>query len=75
METLESGATIVSGMEAENIVEAVTLAVSLPWSARYEFEEDYSPSVGGRERDPHQDHQFLLKPGVGGMRRGCLERS
>lgn len=44
METLESGATIVSGMEAENIVEAVTLAVSLPWSARYEFEEDYSPS-------------------------------
>ena len=44
METIESGATIVSGMEAENIVEAVTLAVSLPWSARYEFEEDYSPS-------------------------------
>jgi UDP-N-acetylglucosamine 2-epimerase (non-hydrolysing) len=44
METLESGATIVSGMEAENIVEAVTLAVGLPWSARYEFEEDYSPS-------------------------------
>ncbi|MBR1120208.1 UDP-N-acetylglucosamine 2-epimerase (non-hydrolyzing) [Bradyrhizobium lablabi] len=45
METLESGATIVSGMDAENIVEAVTLAVSLPWSARYEFEEDYSPSA------------------------------
>jgi UDP-N-acetylglucosamine 2-epimerase (non-hydrolysing) len=44
METLESGATIVSGMEAENIVEAVTLAVGLPWGARYEFEEDYSPS-------------------------------
>src|SRR5258706_1534623 len=44
METIESGATIVSGMEAENIVEAVTLAISLPWSARYEFEEDYSPS-------------------------------
>lgn len=44
METLESGATIVSGMEAENIVEAVTLAVSLPWNARYELEENYSPS-------------------------------
>jgi UDP-N-acetylglucosamine 2-epimerase (non-hydrolysing) len=44
METLESGATIVSGMEADNIVEAVTLAVSLPWSARYELEENYSPS-------------------------------
>ena len=25
-------------------VEAVTLAVSLPWSARYELEETYSPS-------------------------------
>jgi UDP-N-acetylglucosamine 2-epimerase (non-hydrolysing) len=45
METLESGATIVSGMDAENIVEAVMLAVSLPWSARYEFEEGYSPSA------------------------------
>ncbi|MFB9265867.1 non-hydrolyzing UDP-N-acetylglucosamine 2-epimerase [Bradyrhizobium erythrophlei] len=44
VETLESGATIVSGMEPENIVEAVTLAVSLPWSARYELEENYSPS-------------------------------
>jgi len=31
-------------MDAKNIVEAVTLATSLPWSARYEFEEDYSPS-------------------------------
>jgi len=45
IETLESGATIVSGMDAENIVEAVTLAVSLPWSARYEFEEGHSPSA------------------------------
>jgi UDP-N-acetylglucosamine 2-epimerase (non-hydrolysing) len=45
IETLESGATIVSGMAAENIVEAVTLAVSLPWSARYEFEQDHSPSA------------------------------
>ena len=44
IETLESGATIVSGMDAENIVESVTLAMSLPWSARYELEEDYSPS-------------------------------
>jgi UDP-N-acetylglucosamine 2-epimerase (non-hydrolysing) len=44
IETLESGATIVSGMDAENIVESVTLAVGLPWNARYELEEDYSPS-------------------------------
>lgn len=44
METLESGATIVSGMSVGNIVESVTTAVSQPWSARYEFEEEYSPS-------------------------------
>lgn len=44
METLESGATIVSGMTVDNIVSSVITAVSLPWSARYEFDEDYSPS-------------------------------
>ena len=43
-ETVESGATIVSGMDLDNIVESVETAVSLPWSARYELEEDYSPS-------------------------------
>ncbi len=45
METLESGATIVSGMSVENIVESVTTAVSLPWEARYQFEENFSPST------------------------------
>ena len=44
IETLESGATIVSGMSVENIIESVVTAVSIPWSARYEFEEDHSPS-------------------------------
>jgi UDP-N-acetylglucosamine 2-epimerase (non-hydrolysing) len=44
IETLESGATIVSGMTVENIVESVTTAVSQPWSARYQFEENFSPS-------------------------------
>jgi UDP-N-acetylglucosamine 2-epimerase (non-hydrolysing) len=43
-ETLESGATIVSGMSVENIVESVTTAVSQPWTARYQLEEDFSPS-------------------------------
>lgn len=43
-ETVESGATIVSGMDLDNIVESVETAVSLPWSARYELEEGYSPS-------------------------------
>jgi len=44
METLESGSTIVSGMSAENIVESIATAVSQPWSARYDFAEDFSPS-------------------------------
>jgi len=43
-ETVESGATIVSGMDLNNIVESVETAVSLPWGARYELEEDSSPS-------------------------------
>lgn len=44
IETLESGSTIVSGMSVENIVESVTTAVNQPWNARYEFEENHSPS-------------------------------
>ena len=44
IETLESGATIVSGMNVDNIVESVTTIVSQPWTARYEFEENFSPS-------------------------------
>ena len=44
METLESGSTIVSGIEVCNIVESVTTAVEQPWGARYELEENFSPS-------------------------------
>ena len=44
METLESGATIVSGINVDNIVESVTTAVTQPWCARYELEENFSPS-------------------------------
>jgi UDP-N-acetylglucosamine 2-epimerase (non-hydrolysing) len=44
METLESGSTIVSGMSEDNIVESVVTAVSQPWSARYDFADDFSPS-------------------------------
>ena len=43
-ETVESGGTIISGMDLDNIVESVTTAVTQPWSARYELEEDFSPS-------------------------------
>lgn len=45
IETVESGATIVSGMDVDNIVESVVTAVSMPWKARYELEEDSSPSA------------------------------
>jgi UDP-N-acetylglucosamine 2-epimerase (non-hydrolysing) len=43
-ETLESGATIVCGMNEDNIVESITTAVSQPWCARYQLEENFSPS-------------------------------
>lgn len=43
-ETIESGATIVSGMDLTNIVESVETAVLMKWSARYQLEEDFSPS-------------------------------
>ena len=44
METLESGATIVSGMSVENIVESVVTAVSQQWCAKYDFADNFSPS-------------------------------
>ena len=44
-ETIESGSTIVCGMNEDNIVESITTAVSLPWCARYELEENFSPSA------------------------------
>lgn len=43
-ETVESGSTIVSGMDLDNIVGSVETAVSLPWSAKYDFAEGHSPS-------------------------------
>lgn len=43
-ETVESGATIVSGMNLNNIVASVETAVSIPWSGNYELEEKSSPS-------------------------------
>jgi UDP-N-acetylglucosamine 2-epimerase (non-hydrolysing) len=44
IETVESGATISSGMNVENIVASVVTAVSQKWEARYELEESFSPS-------------------------------
>lgn len=43
-ETIESGATIVSGLEEDNIVESVKLATTLDFSASYDFADDFSPS-------------------------------
>jgi UDP-N-acetylglucosamine 2-epimerase (non-hydrolysing) len=45
IETVESGATIVSGMEVDNIVASVITAVSQDWNVRYELEESFSPSA------------------------------
>ena len=43
-ETVESGGTIISGMDLHNIVDSVETAVMQSWAARYEFEENSSPS-------------------------------
>ena len=43
-ETVESGATIISGMDVQNIVDSVETAVSVPWSVKYDFAENHSPS-------------------------------
>tara|TARA_B100000212_G_scaffold119733_1_gene89535 strand:+ start:25027 stop:26094 length:1068 start_codon:yes stop_codon:yes gene_type:complete len=39
-ETIESGAHIVAGIESEKIYNAVKLITSLPWGARYDFNEN-----------------------------------
>jgi UDP-N-acetylglucosamine 2-epimerase len=44
IETVESGATIVSGLEVDDIVASVVTAVSQEWQARYQLEENFSPS-------------------------------
>lgn len=43
-ETVESGATIVSGMNLNNIVDSVETAVKMKWSGNYELEKNKSPS-------------------------------
>ena len=43
-ETVESGATIVSGMKLDNILESIETATSIPWSAKYDFSNNHSPS-------------------------------
>ena len=43
-ETVEAGAHIVSGMDPKNIAESVETVVSMDWGARYDFNEDFSPS-------------------------------
>jgi UDP-N-acetylglucosamine 2-epimerase (non-hydrolysing) len=43
-ETVESGSTIISGMNPKNIVDSVVTAIELPWAVKYDFAEDHSPS-------------------------------
>lgn len=43
-ETVEGGAHIVAGIDPENIVEAVTTAVTQEWGGRYDLEEGFTPS-------------------------------
>ena len=43
-ETVESGSTIISGMNSQNIVDSVVTAIELPWAVKYDFAEEHSPS-------------------------------
>ncbi len=43
-ETVEAGAHIVAGLLANDVVEAVETVTSLPWQARYDLCEEFSPS-------------------------------
>jgi len=43
-ETVESGATIISGMKLDNILESIKTAISIPRSAKYDFSNNHSPS-------------------------------
>lgn len=44
-ETVEGGAHIVAGLDATNIAAAVETIVAMPWSGRYELEQDFAPST------------------------------
>jgi len=44
-ETVEGGAHIVAGLEADNIVASVITATSQKWGARYDLEEGFEPSA------------------------------
>jgi UDP-N-acetylglucosamine 2-epimerase (non-hydrolysing) len=44
-ETVEGGAHIVAGMDAQNIAAAVETATSNKWSGKYDLEENFEPST------------------------------
>jgi UDP-N-acetylglucosamine 2-epimerase (non-hydrolysing) len=43
-ETVEAGAHVVAGLRPEDVVEAVKTVTQLPWEARYDLSENFSPS-------------------------------
>lgn len=44
METIESGGTIISGLETEDIVQSIITATSQKWNVDYDFSSNFSPS-------------------------------
>jgi UDP-N-acetylglucosamine 2-epimerase (non-hydrolysing) len=58
-ETVEGGAHIIGGVEKNQIVEAVQMAIKLPFNGRYDFCEDYSPgNVVVNVLQSHIKHYF-----------------
>ncbi len=43
-ETVESGGTIVSGLDSNNIIESIKLVINQEWTANYDLERNHSPS-------------------------------
>ena len=44
-ETVEAGGNIIAGLDPDDVIEAIAMAVSQPWQGRYEFEEGFDPSA------------------------------
>ena len=43
-ETVEAGGNIIAGLEAQDLIESVDIAVSQPWGCRYDLNENFTAS-------------------------------
>ena len=60
-ETVEAGSNIIAGLDSDDILESVGIALSQKWVGRYEMEEGFS-SIGSSEQSPLLHYKLLLIP-------------